>query len=112
MNTKNTEIFLRKSISEEQETVSLYLARKQEAEQYARECRQEGNEELAKKFDIIAYTLNDIMEEEQVHIGQFTEMLYLLGVTEEKEEEGKIEGKEDIQKLTFVSVANELRNLI
>jgi hypothetical protein len=108
-----TEVFLRESISEEQKTVALYEKRKHIAKQYADSYRKEGDEELAKKFDTIIYTLNDIKEEEEVHVGQFQEMLNLLNVSEEKVEEGEKEGKDDIKKFeSFVSLANKLKKYI
>ena len=110
---KDTESFIRKSLSEEQLAVSVYMDRKLVAERYAKDCREQGDERLASKFDTIAYTLQDILEEEQVHIGQFREMLSLLGTSNEKELEGSAEAKEDIKKFeSFVKVARKIRRYI
>lgn len=109
----DTESFLRKSLSEEQLAVSVYIDRKIIAERYAEECKSNGNDELGKKFETIAYTLQDILDEEEVHIGQFREMLNLIGVSLEKEEEGTKEAEEDIDKFeSFVALANKLRKYI
>ena len=110
---KESEIFIRKSISEEQKTLSLYQQRKLEAENFAKLCRDNNDEITAKKFDTVAYTLQDIMEEEQIHIGQFTALLPILGGNTEKEEEGKKEGQEDINKFeSFVSVARKIKEYL
>ena len=81
----DTESFIRKSLSEEQLAVSVYIDRKKVAEQYAMDARDLGNEELAKKFELVAKTLQDILEEEEVHIGQFRELLDQLNVSKDKE---------------------------
>lgn len=109
----DTESFLRKSISEEQLAISVYLDRKSIAERYAMDCRENGNQELANKFDIIAHTLQDILQEEEVHVGQLREMLDLINVSKEKEQEGTMEAEEDIEKLeSFVNIAKRMRRYI
>lgn len=109
----DTESFLRKSISEEELAVSVYIDRKTVALRYAEACRELDNEELAVKFETIAYTLQDILEEEQVHIGQFREMLTLLDVSNNKEKEGTEEARKDIQKFeSFTGIANKMRKYI
>jgi rubrerythrin len=109
----DTESFLRKSISEEQLAISVYLDRKTVAERYASDCRNSGNLELANKFDIIAHTLEDILQEEEVHVGQLREMLDLINVSKDKEQEGTIEAEEDIEKLeSFVAVAKRISRYI
>ena len=94
------ESFLRSSLSEEQEAVSVYVERKRKCEEYAAELREEGNEEDAKKCDIVAYTIGDILGEEEVHIGQLRKMLEVIGVDPANERKGEEEGSEDIQKLS------------
>ena len=110
----DTESFIRKSISEEQLAISVYLDRKNIAQRYAEQFRNSGDEELAKKFDLIAYTLQDILEEEEVHVGQFRQMLYdTLEVSKDKEEEGAEEALQDSEKLeTFVDFAKKLNILV
>ena len=96
----DTESFIRQSLSEEQLAVSVYIDRKKVAEQYAMDARDLGNEELAKKFELVAKTLQDILEEEEVHIGQFRELLDQLNVSKDKEHHFhgyfKVERIEDI----------------
>lgn len=109
----DTESFIRKSISEEQQAISVYLDRKLIAQRYADDCRNNGNEELANKFDIIANTLQDILEEEEIHVGQLRQMLPLIGVDNTKETEGTEEAEHDIAKQeSFVSISNKLRRYI
>ena len=107
---RDTESFIRKSISEEELAISVYLDRKKVAEMYAEDCRNLGDEELAKKFDAISYTLQDILEEEEVHVGQFRELLDLIGISKNKENEGSREAQKDIKKLeSFTDLANKLK---
>ena len=102
----DTESFIRKSLSEEQLAVSVYIDRKKVAEQYAMDARDLGNEELAKKFELVAKTLQDILEEEEVHIGQFRELLDQLNVSKDKEREGEDEAQQDAIGESFTSIAN------
>lgn len=93
-----SEAFIRHSLSEEQLAIAVYLDRKQKMLKYADKAKEQGNEELAKKFETVAYTFEDILQEEEVHIGQFREMLDLLNVSDSKEDEGEKEAEVDIAK--------------
>ena len=97
------ESFLRSSLSEEQEAVSVYVERKRKCEEYACELRENGDEETARKCDIVAYTINDILEEEEVHIGQLRKMLEVIGVNPSNEIKGEEEGQQDVDKLNNAS---------
>lgn len=97
------ESFLRSSLSEEQEAVSVYVERKRKCEEYASELRENGDEETARKCDIVAYTINDILEEEEVHIGQLRKMLEVIGVNPSNEIKGEEEGQQDVDKLNNAS---------
>ena len=94
-----TEAFIRHSLSEEQLAIAVYLERKEKMIKYANKVKEQGDEELAKKFETMAYTFEDILAEEEVHVGQFREMLDLFNVSDTKEDEGEQEGEEDIDKL-------------
>lgn len=112
---QETEAYIRKSISEEQLAIAVYLERKQLSENYANQCREKGNEELAKKFDVLAHTLEDIMQEEELHVGQFREMLDLFDVSDTQEDKGEDEAKEDTESIigeSFVSVSKRLAKYI
>ena len=108
----DTESFIRKSLSEEQLAVSVYIDRKKVAEQYAMDARDLGNEELAKKFELVAKTLQDILEEEEVHIGQFRELLDQLNVSKDKEREGEDEAQKDAMGESFTSIAKRLSSYL
>ena len=108
----DTESFIRKSLSEEQLAVSVYIDRKKVAEQYAMDARDLGNEELAKKFELVAKTLQDILEEEEVHIGQFRELLDQLNVSKDKEREGEDEAQQDVMGESFTSIAKRLSSYL
>ena len=108
----DTESFIRKSLSEEQLAVSVYIDRKKVAEQYAMDARDLGNEELAKKFELVAKTLQDILEEEEVHIGQFRELLDQLNVSKDKEREGEDEAQQDAMTESFTSIAKRLSSYL
>ena len=108
----DTESFIRKSLSEEQLDVSVYIDRKKVAEQYAMDARDLGNEELAKKFELVAKTLQDILEEEEVHIGQFRELLDQLNVSKDKEREGEDEAQQDAMAESFTSIAKRLSSYL
>ena len=101
-----TEAFIRHSLSEEQLAIAVYLDRKQKMLKYADKAKEQGDEELAKKFETMAYTFEDILAEEEVHVGQFREMLDLFNVSDTKEDEGEQEGEEDIEKLMSGNVEN------
>ena len=109
------EAILRKSISEEQEATSVYLKRQQLCQKYIELCRERGNIALANKLSVLAYTFEDIANEEELHIGQFTEMLDLLNISDSNEEKGEDEAKEDIEKLLkegFVNVSKKMKNFL
>ena len=108
----DTESFIRKSLSEEQLAVSVYIDRKKVAEQYAMDARDLGNEELAKKFELVTKTLQDILEEEEVHIGQFRELLDQLNVSKDKEREGEDEAQQDAMGESFTSIAKRLSSYL
>ena len=101
-----TEAFIRHSLSEEQLAIAVYLDRKQKMLKYADKAKEQGDEELAKKFETMAYTFEDILAEEEVHVGQFREMLDLFNISDTKEDEGEQEGEEDIEKLMSGNVEN------
>lgn len=104
------EALIRQSISEEQKAVTDYLNRKVLCEQLA---QQADTQDIADKLNTIAYTLNDILEEEKVHIGQLEAMLPMLGVDPSKELEGAQEGQEDIDKFTsFKDMTLEIDSLL
>ena len=50
-NLKEVETYIRKSISEEQLAVAVYIEREQMAKDYADKCREAGDLELAEKLD-------------------------------------------------------------
>ena len=108
----DTESFIRKSLSEEQLAVSVYIDRKKVAEQYAMDARDLGNEELAKKFELVAKTLQDILEEEEVHIGQFRELLDQLNVSKDKERAGADEAQQDAMGESFNSIDKRLSSYL
>ena len=106
---QETEAFLRKSISEEQLAIAVYLDRKQLCEKYKKQCEDSDNIELSKKFEALSYTFEDIANEEELHVGQFREMLDLIGVSDEYEDKGEDEAKEDIDKIMHESFIEMLR---
>lgn len=103
------ERFIRQSIAEEQQTIAEYIERKEIFKAY---LEQLPDLELKDKLNILIYTLNDITDEEKVHVGQFREMLSLFNVSNEKEIEGNNEAKKDIEKLSFVDVAKQLATYV
>lgn len=114
-NLKEVETYIRKSISEEQLAVAVYIEREQMAKEYADKCRNLGEIELAEKLDTLAYTLRDIASEEEIHIGQFREMLDILGVSDDNEDKGEEEAKEDAERLideSFVTIAHKLKKYV
>ena len=98
------EEFIRKSISEEQLAVVDYLERKRKLEKILEDT------EDREKVQAFISTLEDIISEEKVHIGQLTEMLNLFEFSSYNEEKGKEEAKEDIK--SFVSTARKLRTYL
>lgn len=87
------ESIIRKSLSEEQEAVAAYLERKTRLEEYAKY----DDLDLTKKLQPFIVTLEDIINEEKVHIGQLTEMLNLFDINFRFENKGKDEAKKDIK---------------
>lgn len=106
----DVEAFLRKSMSEENDAISVYEQRAQLAKTYAEDIR-ETNEELADKLDDIAYTLEDIKKEEEVHLGELQEIIKLIGVTEENEDKGKEEAEENIEE-SFLKISKRLASFL
>ena len=98
------EALIRKSISEEQLAVYDYLKRKHKLEEMLEE--DEGN--LGDKLQVFISTLDDIISEEKIHIGQLTEMLDLFQFSKYNEEKGKKEAREEIDS-SFISTARKLR---
>ena len=98
------ESLIRKSISEEQLAVYEYLKRKHKLEEILEDC----DDSLGIKLQVFMNTLDDIIAEEKVHIGQLTEMLNLFDLSMYNEEKGSEEAKEEI-KTSFVSTAKKLR---
>ena len=102
------ESFIRKSISEEQEAISSYLDRIDRSLEI-----QEGSQdpEFCKKLDQLMYTLEDIVKEEEMHVGQLREMLKLFDISNEKELEGEQEARELVDE-SFVAIADRLRKYV
>lgn len=74
-------IMINKSISEEELAIAEY-------EKRALECKEKGNEEMAKMFQELA-------DDEKVHSAQLRKTLDLLGLNnEQKEQEGEKEAEE------------------
>ena len=110
-----TESFIRKSLSEEQLAVAVYLQRKQLCEKYATYCQSIGAEKWAETFNIMSNTFEDILSEEEIHIGQLREMLSLLGVSDANEIKGTAEAKEtalNVARESFLTITKKLEELL
>ena len=107
--SENLEIIesnIRKSLSEEQEAISMYLNRKT-----LFESMKDSDVDID-KLNTLIYTINDILEEEKVHVGQLREMLKLFDFSFEKEQEGEEEAKKDSKNESFSYITRRLRKYI
>ena len=107
--SENLEIIesnIRKSLSEEQEAISMYLNRKT-----LFESMKDSDVDID-KLNTLIYTINDILEEEKVHVGQLREMLKLFNFSFEKEQEGEKEAKKDSENESFSYITRRLRKYI
>lgn len=94
------EVLIRDSISEESDAVARYVERKDKL-QTLLEIGSDADPQLKEKLSVLIKTYQDILEEEQVHIGQLEQMLEYIGISDNKEQEGKAEAQQDIGGLTF-----------
>ena len=99
------ELFIRNSLSEEQLAVANYIKRQGKLDKMMEDATPEEQEKLQK----FKNTLQDIIDEEKVHIGQFTEMLQLFDFSNEKEKEGEEEAR---MQENFVNITNRLKNYL
>ena len=95
------ELFIRNSLSEEQLAVANYIKRQGKLDKLIEDADEIEKAKLSKFKD----TLQDIIDEEKVHIGQFTEMLNLFNFSREKEFEGELEAQQE----SFKTVAKKLK---
>ena len=98
------ELFIRNSLSEEQLAVANYIKRQSKIDKMMEDASPEDFIKLRKLKD----TLQDIIDEEKVHIGQFTEMLNVFNFSREKELEGESEAR---MQESFVALADKLKNI-
>lgn len=112
------ETMLRDSQSEEQDATARYVERKNKLEEIL-EISSDLDTEMRTKLEKLIYTFQDILEEEEVHIGQFAEMMNYFGISTEKQEEGSAEAIEDITSsgtglsgdITFSDLGKEYKKL-
>lgn len=107
------ETMLRDSQSEEQDATARYVERKNKLEEIL-EISLDLDDETRTKIEKLIYTFQDILEEEEVHIGQFAEMMNYFNISTEKQEEGSQEAIEDINdtgSFTFNDLGKEYKKL-
>lgn len=107
------EVLLRDSISEEQDATARYAERKSKLESLL-DIGTNIDEQTKQKISELIETFEHIKEEEEVHIGQFEEMLKYFGVSFEKQIEGNQEAQEDVnnENVTFTSLGKEFKGLL
>lgn len=99
------ELFIRKSISEEQLAVADYIKRREKLTKMLDDVKAD-EQELINRF---INTLDDVINEEKIHIGQFTEMLDIFGISTEKEIEGEQEASSQD---SFITVTDKMKKYV
>lgn len=97
---EEAEALIRKSISEEEKAVSDYLERKQQLIKIRRSLQYNAKyNNLLPNFDTFIDNLNDIIAEEQVHIGQLAQILRIFEISDENELKGREETMDSYTKI-------------
>lgn len=97
------EKLIRKSLSEEEEAISNYLERKQ-----ILICLlDETNDEDEQKIQTYINVLDDIISEEQIHVGQLRQLLTVFEIPSDNETKGK---EETVS--SYADVLAEMESLI
>lgn len=76
-------MFIRKSISEEQLAIADYLKRRNKLSDMEPESQEE-----AVKINTFIATLDDIIAEEEIHVGQLTQLLEIFSIDRSNEQKG------------------------
>ena len=105
------EVMLRDSQSEEQDATARYVERKNQLETLL-DISTDLDDEMRAKIEHLIYTFQDILEEEEVHIGQFAEMMEYFNISTEKQEEGREEARNDVSDMTFSELGQEFKSLL
>lgn len=97
------EMFIRKSIAEEQEAITNYLERQHKLT----DMQDDLSEEEYSKIETFKEVLSDIISEEEIHVGQLKQLLTVFEISDENENKGKEETLD-----TYTDVLNKLNRLI
>ena len=97
---EKAEMLIRKSLSEEEKAISDYLVRKQQLLDLQ---DVENDEELILAFQTYIKVLEDIISEEQIHVGQLRQLLTVFNIPLNNEETGKEETVETLVDVNTVS---------
>lgn len=98
------EMLIRKSLSEEEKAVSDYLERRHIL---VKMLDKTDSEDFSNRLNTYIAVLDDIIEEEEIHIGQLRELLNVFNISLEKEVEGK---KETVK--SYSEILKELDELL
>ena len=85
---EKAEMLIRKSLSEEEKAISDYLERKHTLEKMLDKAE---TEDFLIKIQTYLTVLEDIIEEEQLHVGQLRQLLNVFELPLTKEQEGREE---------------------
>lgn len=85
------EVILRKLLADEQEAAASYM-------KAAHKIKEKAEEHQDLKGLKIAKVLEDIANEEKVHIGELDKLMKLIGVSSNLEKEGEQEAEEKMEK--------------
>ena len=100
------EMLIRKSVSEEEKAISDYLERRHQLEKML-EGDDIGSYVFSSKVSAYIEVLDDIIAEEQIHVGQLRQLLNVFEIPLQNEDKGKYE---TIQ--TYNKVLEEMSDIL